>query len=832
MRFAGAYCLLVGAAWALGCSAAGSSVGSPGGGAGFGGFSGSQGSGGSWFAGSSGSKVDAAASSSDAGSRGDGAVESLASNLATDATSFNWDTHVCSGCSGGGGAGGGGTTGVGPGGVSGGSGGKGPGGATSGGTGGSSGKGGLPSSDAGAGASGSVGAGGSASVGGRSGAGGSVGVGGGYSADAASSPDAGAVDTKLATDLPVPADAAPDVRGGGGSDSMPDSGPSQLPDALPTCVAQIVPVVPALARLDRLVAGSNTKVVLHADVISGSVPTGALWSWQAFWEGSPLSVPAVVGTQDPAAAMFPIVSPGNYTFRATSGACQVAVSGYAVAANACTSCDKSVILRAAPPVTADVPVQSGAMALLGSSPFDQNNVILARGVPVRVLPSVGSKVVNSYVRINDALGSLVVDGLADAQAGGFATQLLALDNNRSVLKYDVLVVPINGTDDGTVPATAPQLYQSLAPSGINGSFALAGGVTVTGITRSVSGPLQDVRVMLTNQDPASLQQRRDLVFSSVGRSDAQGSYALHVQKGTYWVSFSPPPSSGLSEAMGASSITIGSDANLAFQWNAPTTAGLTLTVVDSMGAALPGVSVRVTSSQSQSVGSLTLTPTGGAASSQPASGNVQVEDTTDAAGMVVFDKLPANETYDVLLVPATPDAHAATTTMTVILAAGGTSMTAPLWPQSNIIGQLVARTSLPLDYAGVSIVAYDRTIDSPEAPRAVKANPDGSFVFGVTPGRPYVLLATPDIASGYARTFVGPGPVRASEFVITQNLLTSMPWSAVVMDETQNGLPDTALQVYCDPSWPNCVDPGVPLAETTSDVGGAFDLALPDPSSR
>ena len=96
MRFAGAYCLLVGAAWALGCSAAGSSVGSPGGGAGFGGFSGSQGSGGSWFAGSSGSKVDAAASSSDAGSRGDGAVESLASNLATDATSFNWDTHVCS----------------------------------------------------------------------------------------------------------------------------------------------------------------------------------------------------------------------------------------------------------------------------------------------------------------------------------------------------------------------------------------------------------------------------------------------------------------------------------------------------------------------------------------------------------------------------------------------------------------------------------------------------------------------------------------------------------------------------------------------------------------
>jgi hypothetical protein len=395
------------------------------------------------------------------------------------------------------------------------------------------------------------------------------------------------------------------------------------------------------------------------------------------------------------------------------------------------------------------------------------------------------------------------------------------------------VVPIDGTDNGTIGATAPQLYPSLAPTSINGSFALAGGVTVTGTTLSVSGqPVPDVRVMLTNQDPASVQQRRDLVFSSVGRSDAQGNYTLHVQKGTYWVSFSPPSDSGLSEALGASAITIAGDGTLGFKWDAPNTAALALQVVDSAGAPRAGVAVRVTSSQSPSVGAVAHTPTGGATSTQVAIGSVQVEATTDASGMVVFSNLPTNQAYDVLLVPATPDAFAATTTMRIPLAAGGTSTIAQLWPQSSIVGQLVARASVPLDYATVKIVAYDRSVDAPEPPRAVAVASDGSFVVGVTPGRPYILLAVPAIGSGYARTFVGPGPVQASEFVITQGLLLSMPWRSSVIDEDQIGLPDTALQVYCDPSWPNCVDSAVPLAETTSEVGGAFELALADPSSR
>jgi hypothetical protein len=59
-----------------------------------------------------------------------------------------------------------------------------------------------------------------------------------------------------------------------------------------------------------------------------------------------------------------------------------------------------------------------------------------------------------------------------------------------------------------------------------------------------------------------------------------------------------------------------------------------------------------------------------------------------------------------------------------------------------------------------------------------------------------------------------------------------MAWSAKVTDENQYGLSGTALQVFCGPTWPNCVDSTIPLAETTSEDGGAFQLALPDPSTR
>jgi hypothetical protein len=339
--------------------------------------------------------------------------------------------------------------------------------------------------------------------------------------------------------------------------------------------------------------------------------------------------------------------------------------------------------------------------------------------------------------------------------------------------------------------------------------------------------------MLTNQDPAGSPQPSQLIFSSVGSSaTADGSFLLHAQPGKYWVSFSPIGGSDLTEALAPTAVMLTGDTTLDFKWDVPSIATLTLNVVDAVGAAIGGTRVRLTSAQSNSVGTLTVGSAGAGATIQSANGNVQVEGTTDSNGVVTFANLPDGATYDVLLVPAKLGPAAATTTL---------SLTAPtqsvrLLAQGKIKGQLVAGSASAsppsIDWTRVNVVAYDHSNDTPEAPLAVAANPDGTFSMAVSPGRPYVLLAVPDVSTGLARTFVGPGLLQSSEFTITQNVQAAMAWTATVMDESQYGLAGTALQVFCAPSWPGCIDSTLPLAETTSQDDGSFQLALPDPATR
>lgn len=610
---------------------------------------------------------------------------------------------------------------------------------------------------------------------------------------------------------------------GGGPDTL-------RTDTSSRCVARIRSIIPSTDSLAQfplpLVAGANTQVVLHVDVISGG-PASPTWTWRGYRGSSPIS--SNPGTSDSAAAAFPIANEGTYTFSVTDNTtCADTDTVTAVAANACPDCDRSVILRAAPPPAMSIPVQSGAIGLAGSPPFSQPNVVLAKGVPVTISPSVGSNLVKSYVRINSLAGELVVDGLADPQAAGFAALLLAMDNNRALLSYDVLVVPIDGTNGGTVAATAPQLFQSRTAAQINADvFALSGGVTVGGRTLSSSGDgVPDARVILTNRDPKASALSSDLIFSSVGRGKADGSFVLYAQPGQqYWVSVSPPNGSGLAEALAPDPITLAGATTISFQWNPITMATLKLNVTDARGAAsLDGTRVRLTSAETTTVGKLTV----GDSTTQDAQGNVRVEGTT-ASGSVTFTNLPAGAAYDVLIVPAALGPNAATTLLTVTVPAAGATQSVQLVAQGRIAGKLLPAGS---DWSKVNLVAYDRSADSPEAPQAVSVNPDGSFVIGASPGRPYVVIAVPDSSSGLARTFVGPGPIEASEFTITQTVQKTMAWSAKIMDENQNGLSGTALQVFCGATWPSCIDATIPLAETTSEDGGAFQLALPDPSTR
>jgi hypothetical protein len=745
--------------------------------------------------------------------KGDGgALEAVQSNLSSDAAVFDWDARACLGCN-----------------ATGGSGDSARGGASgSVGFGGSFGSGGSSSSGTTKGAGGNFAAatGGSSARGGNSGSGGSqmtmdagvASVDARPFADGAASPRDGGDDATLAPDLAL----TPDASAGGSPDSF-------APDNSSHCVAKIEAVVPATASLEHfpLVAGANAQVVLRAEVVSGGPAAGASWTWQATRDGTSIAI-AAIGQQDPSAVAFPIAKEGTYTFTAQdkTGSCLATTQAFPVSTNACGPCDMSVILRAAPPATSDIPVQSGAIALSGSSPFNQTNIVLARGVPVEVSPSLGINLVPSYVRINNLDGDLIVDGMADPQTGGFSAQLLTVDNNRALLKYDVLVVPLDGN------STAPQLFQNLTPANINSTtFSLVGGVTVTGTTTTSNGQaVGDVRVMLTNQDPASTSQVSDLIFSSVGRSDAStGNFTLHVQQGSYWVSISPPDGSGLAEALAPTAIKLTGDSTLDFKWDVPSTASLVLNVTDAAGNPSIGTRVRLTSAQSKAVGTLTA-----GISSQAANGNIQVEGTTSSSGQVVFDKLPDGATYDALLVPASLGPLNATTRLSLTVHAGAPTQNARFLAQGRINGKLTAGSSgsASVDWTRVNVIAYDRSNDTAEAPLVVTANPDGTFSMGLSPGRPYVVLAVPDVSTGLARTFVGSGPLQTSEFTITQNVQAAMAWTATVMDESQNGLSGTALQVFCGASWPNCIDSTIPLAETTSQDSGAFQLALPDPATR
>jgi hypothetical protein len=473
-------------------------------------------------------------------------------------------------------------------------------------------------------------------------------------------------------------------------------------------------------------------------------------------------------------------------------------------------------------------VQSGANLLTGISPFSQSNIVVFSGVPVQISPFVGSDRVLSYIRINGAGGELTVDGLANPQTGGFAAGLIAVNEKPVPPSYDVLVVPLDGQSDTTVAATAPQLFQNLTPSDINRtSFKLAGGVTVTGTTQTSTGPVANVRVMLTNQDPAASQQSK-LIFSSVGNSDDKGNYLLKAQPGSYWVSLSPTDGSGLPDAISTSSVTLNADTTIGFQWAPITTSTLVLNVLDAAGSPSALTRVRLTSAQANVVGSLTV----GTGQPLAANGNVQVEGTTSATGTVTFANLPDGASYNALLVPAILGSSSATTAVSVALPQGGGTQTVSLLAQGRINGQLVVGSNSTIDWSTVSVYAYDRSTDTPEATLRAGVSTDGSYSLAVSPGRPYVVLVVPNASSSLARTFVAPGLIQATEFTFTQKVQSTMLWSAMVMDTAQSGLPGTAIQYFCTVDWPGCVDPTIPLAETTSGDGGAFQLWLPDPATR
>jgi hypothetical protein len=613
----------------------------------------------------------------------------------------------------------------------------------------------------------------------------------------------------------------------------PDASPPA--DTAPLCAARIVPVLPAgLADTQHLVAAPYIKIALRAEVVAGAKPAGVAWTWQARWNGTQLATPEI-DPLDPAAAFFPIANEGDYVFTASAGACIATFTRSARGPGGCYGCDYGTDVQIVSPPSYALSTQGGYFAYSGA-------ISLAESHVVKFFTSVGNNLVPAYVRINNPDGTLVTDGYVDPSVG-FSRPLLVLAGNGDVARYQVLVVPMDGTGNGTTGASAPQLFTDLTNADLSSSanLKLSSGLTVAGATLTADGlGVTDARVMLSNQNPDGPGTPSNLVFSSVGRSDAQGSYTLRAQPGTYWVSVSPTAGSGLSEALDPQPISLVANATLGFQWHAPTVAALTLIVDDAAGNRAGNTRVLVSSTQSSPVGTLTFQVGGDSVVRHEANGNVQTEATTgdrgDNLGAVTFPALPANATYDLLLVPPALNAVAATTRIQATLPLGGLTQTVRLAAEAQILGELKRQAGATTpDWTQVQVVAYDKSEVVPEAPRTIQTNADGSFALGVSPGRPYAVLVVPNPTSGLARTFFGPGLMQSTGFRTTQYVQSTMDWTSTVSITTNNqatGIVGAALQATCHPGYWRCIDPTIPLAETTSGEGGAFTLSVPDPATR
>lgn len=660
-----------------------------------------------------------------------------------------------------------------------------------------------------------------AGLGGTSGMGGKA---GGMGGSATGSGGTGGPPPSLDAGIPTGGSMDGGIPGTGGSTidaGIGGAGGAGGVDSGAACTARIRALRPT--ALDRLVAGQHVQIVLRAERDGAGTGT---WSWRGLRDRV-TSVQAEQGKQDTATAAFIINQAGSYVFTAIdSSGCTATISASATTSDAFPPAINGAMVRASAPLSAQIPVQTGYVVL-------GREVMLQTGAPVQVGPSAGHTRVDSYVRIL-CDSETVADGLSSDVVGPFATTLLTSRLTGSTvtpLRYDVLVVPADGLDGGPIDASAPQLFRNLTPAQFGStSFQLNDGVAVTGSTLLASGDaLPDARCVLSNQGPTQ-KSSSNLLFSSVGRSDSQGRFEFKTQPGSYWVTISPPVGRGLPEAISATPVSVSAGTTLSFTWDNPVTTTVNLRVQDAYGQALPNALVRLSTAEANSVGRLHVHGEFGDVDVQ-AQGSTRLEATTSSAGLATFSGIPANVTYNVLIVPDVLGPAARTTVVPLRVTTGSINPVVSVQAEAHITGQLVTAPSPPIDLSRVIVVATDKSDEAAEPVQSVRADAQGRFDLAVTPGRVYVLMAIPPGDSAYARTFLDPGPMVATEFPITQRLFSGLLWNESVTTQGRP-LPGTALQMFCYADWPNCFDPTIPLAETTAASDGTFSILLPDPTTR
>ena len=607
------------------------------------------------------------------------------------------------------------------------------------------------------------------------------------------------------------------AAGSGGSSSSSDAAGS--PDAGSdgrdagagaSCMLILTPLSAAWF-LDPVERGP-TPFRVHAQATS---PGDYQWNWTISSPGGALQPMKVAG--DPATVEFPLPVSGTYTIVVSTPNRQDCGSTTAVL-TVIEPRPTAFLFRVFPPPAMALPAQEFRLTSeqLKSAGITLNTQVRS----IRIFPSDSpSHPLPSYVQLSSQ-GSLTIEG--NTQGGPVDVALL------SERQYDLLVIPIPGIANGQVApqpgggAVAPKLFSGL-PAQLSGPQMLDPGISVTGAAlRSDGTPVADARVVL----------RAGARPSTVGVSDADGTFSLFTRDGAMAVDVSAPPGSGLPDAhvdatAGVLVAPAAAGLTMTMRWAQQPAGSLALTVHAPDGTtALANAAVVVElDGPIASAGTLTVRAAdGGGGPPLDASARVRAAVTSDATGTVAFPALPVGQ-YRVTVAPpagATAAAGAAITTTTVDVTAAGVTTSVQLGRKVTVTGALQDGS------AGTRIVAIDTGLDVVAPSAAADVDSHGNFTLALDPGRTYKLWATPPAAGqrfarGMLATLTAP---QANQTLSAYRLPPGVAITSNVFAGQAVG--DALVQVFCPDGSLACPDTSLPIAETVTSSDGKFSVVLPD----
>jgi hypothetical protein len=632
--------------------------------------------------------------------------------------------------------------------------------------------------------------------------------------------------------------------------------PWSIPDLAGSCHVDIVPLSPA--SLTDLTAGPTAFLRVQGSITWGqTTPYAPNWTWSVTRSDGQAIVPTTAGV-DPSIVQFPISTAARYDIAASIG--DDCMGSARALAQDVQNQYRLYRLRLLPPndlANGAVPYEVDLKITAGSTQTTKD-VDFDTGLSVTIDPSTGpwsplTFAIPSAIRVQSSGSTWVSSGRSTTQ-GPFLTVLDVL------LEYQVLVVP--DLPSSTDPAPPPYLLNRTTSDNarVDAQYIkthakplpLPTGITIAGHLMTADGPAPGATISLRSYQPSTTVGQTDLLFSTVGRANADGTYNLRVAPGgLFSIVATPPDGSPLPIATIDQGIILADPStvvpDLDFQWDALPMADLQLTVT------LPGglpptdpIAVHLESATGSFSRVGTLSVAGGPGSDggdawPPASGAVRRDGSTDAKGTLTFPDLPKGQYTLTLAPPSSLSGSAITTLLLDTSSASDTAaMTVPLAAKIAVMGRLLdAQDDNATDSAGANVIATDLGHDL--IPNVVSTNVDvdGTYVLVLDPNRTYHMVAQPAAGRGLPSHV----PLYGFTTGATNMQLDDqrIPKGVLVHGHVTyagSSVSGAIVHAFCLGLPPDCVDrnnlaAGSPpaFASAISNANGDYAIYLPDPAT-